>query len=120
MTGPDRLRELAADPVLPVRLWTARNPNVPADAFVRLIVDEDNPVRWNAITNPGVPPAALRHVAALEADRHGDQDFTLRENLAHHPNATAEFRAELIKAGTCRNPASCPEPWYYRNRFHGR
>ncbi|MEU1525364.1 hypothetical protein ABZ413_24515 [Nocardia rhamnosiphila] len=116
-TCPDRLRQLAVDPVRPVRLWAARNPNTPADALTLLVVDEDSSVQWNAIVNPVVPVEALRRVAAIEAARWGNRHLLLRERVVHHPNVTDELRAELINAGTCQRVEWCPKPWFYRNRF---
>ncbi|MTE15339.1 hypothetical protein [Nocardia aurantiaca] len=116
-TTPGRLRQLAVDSVRPVRLWAARNPNTPPDALALLVVDQDGYVRWNAIVNPGVSTEALRRAAEFEAEKFGDEYFSIRERAVHHPNASDELRAELIEAGTCRRPERCPKPWFYRSRF---
>ncbi|WP_426513264.1 hypothetical protein ACPPVO_23165 [Dactylosporangium sp. McL0621] len=41
-TTTERLRQLADDPIRPVRLWAARNPRTPPDALDRLLQDPDS------------------------------------------------------------------------------
>jgi hypothetical protein len=105
-TSADRLRALAADEVRPVRLWVARNPLTPPDALGALARDEDSSVRWNALLHPETPDDALRWLSEREAARSGTKWFLVRQLVVHHPNASAELRADLAAIGAC----VCPQP----------
>jgi hypothetical protein len=106
VTSTDRLRELAADDVRPVRLWTARNENTPADALDRLTQDEDPWVRWNALLHRKTPGSALERLAEIEAAEWGNDWFLARGVIVHHPNTPSALRRQLLDAGACRN---CPD-----------
>ncbi|MFI5846091.1 hypothetical protein ACIA8K_40950 [Catenuloplanes sp. NPDC051500] len=80
-TTEQRLCELAIDPMRPVRLWTARNPNTPPGALDVLIQDEDHSVRNSALFHPRTPAAALERAAQQEAD----EAEAVRHLVAHHP-----------------------------------
>ena len=89
---PHRLRELATDPVRPVRLAVARHPAAPPDALAALLNDEDEEVVATALLNRAVPTEAL--AAHAQAAPQSEMDV-----VAHHPNAPRHLR------GRC----SCPE-----------
>ena len=110
-TSPDRLRELAADPILPVRVWTARNPNTPSDSLASLALGDRT--QWFALHNPGTPAESLRRVARNHYDEWGRQRMPLIELVIHHPNAPDDLRDEYIAVGACANPRYCPSPERY-------
>ena len=99
----ERLRELAADPIRPVRLNVARHPRTPADALGRLLFDVDSTVVWNALLHPGTPTEALIRFAGSATS----SDWTL---LAHHPQAPNDFR------GRCDCPSWCLGSTAFRHK----
>ncbi|MFC4068313.1 hypothetical protein [Actinoplanes subglobosus] len=106
-TTLDRLRELAGDPIRPVRLWTARNPRTPPDALDRLMDDEDSSVEYNALLHHDTPGPALQRTAGREEVRFGDRHLLDRAMIAHHPNTPDDLRRRLLEQGACTCPAWC-------------
>ncbi|GIE78501.1 hypothetical protein Aph02nite_44510 [Actinoplanes philippinensis] len=102
-TTEQRLRELATDPIRPVRLWTARNPNTPPNAVAILLQDADRGVRNEALYHLRAPAAALEVLARREAEAAELPNATThkRHVVAHHPNTPLPLRDELIAAGVC-------------------
>jgi hypothetical protein len=104
-TTEQRLRELAADPMRPVRVWTARNANTPPDALTNLLEDADHSVRSAALYHPRTPAAALALLARQEAEKAEAARLpnatAKRHVVAHHPNTPPQLRDELIAAGVC-------------------
>ncbi|SDS87410.1 hypothetical protein [Actinoplanes derwentensis] len=105
-TTEQRLRELAADPIRPVRVWTARNPNTPPDAVATLLQDADCSVRNEALYHLRTPAVALELLARQEAEeaeaaRLPNTAAKKRHVVAHHPNTPPQLRDELIAAGVC-------------------
>jgi hypothetical protein len=117
-TSHDRLRELAHDIIRPVRLWTARNPNTPPDALIILSADTDSTVQWNVLLNRSTPLQALQAMADGEATDAPAGWFIVRHKVAHHPNASAELRAQLFTAGACQAASSScgHEDMYWASR----
>ncbi|WP_433797892.1 hypothetical protein [Actinoplanes sp. CA-252034] len=105
-TTEQRLRELATDPLRPVRVWTARNPNTPPDVVAILLQDADCSVRNEALYHLRTPAAVLQVLARQEAE---EVEAALLPNgtthkrhvVAHHPNTPPQLRDELIAAGVC-------------------
>ncbi|MEU8658478.1 hypothetical protein AB0C31_17400, partial [Actinoplanes philippinensis] len=105
-TAQQRLRQLATDPIRPVRVWTARNPNTPPDAVAILLQDADCAVRNEALYHLRAPAAALEGLARREAEeaeaaRLPNATTHKRHVVAHHPNMPPPLRDELIAAGVC-------------------
>jgi hypothetical protein len=105
-TTEQRLRELATDPIRPVRVWTARNPKTPPDAVATLLQDADCSVRNEALYHLRTPAAALELLARQEAEEaeaaHLPNATTHKRHVvAHHPNTPPQLRDELIAAGVC-------------------
>ena len=101
-TPADRLRDLAADELRPVRLWVARNPRCPSDALDALARDEDRTVQWNVLLNAGTPAPALWFLADLEkqeAERSSHPWFIVRSKVLAHPNAGWKLKWELLRLG---------------------
>jgi hypothetical protein len=105
-TSRDRLRELARDIIRPVRLWTARNPRTPPDALIILSADTDSTVRWNVLLNRSTPLQALQAMADGEATNAPAGWFIVRHKVAHHPNTSAQLRAQLLTVGACNSASS--------------
>lgn len=114
----DRLRALAGDQVLTVRIWTARSRRTPADALALLAEDPDHTVRHNALLNPNTPDSALRSLAGREARQSGSWSFSHRAVIVHHPNVSEGLRAELVAAGACSCPKRCGQ-WAFLPRERG-
>ncbi len=83
--GAQRLRELARDPVRPVRLLVAQHPATPPDALTGLLADPDEQVVWSALLNRATPAEAL----AAHAAGASELELSL---MAHHPNAPRHLR----------------------------
>ncbi|MFC5754680.1 hypothetical protein [Actinomadura rugatobispora] len=106
-TPPERLHELAEDPLPAVRIAIAKNPQTPPQVLRRLADDEHPTVAWNALLRPQMPETGLRRLAELESRNHGRRNLALREAIAHHPNAPEPLRTELTSTGTCRDAITC-------------
>ncbi|MFI0352517.1 hypothetical protein [Actinomadura sp. 9N407] len=104
---PERLHELVSDPITAVRIALAKNRRTPPEVLRHLADDAHHTVAWNALLNPQMPEAGLRRLADLESRTHGSRNLGDREAVAHHPNAPASLRAEMTRAGTCRQTATC-------------
>ena len=100
---PDLLRQLAQDPIRPVRIAVARNLTTPPDALARLLSDADPHVVWNALLNRATPSDALASLAERA-------DLIERDLIPHHPNAPVELR------GRCRCPGYCHGVSAFRRR----
>ncbi|MEV7230308.1 hypothetical protein AB0M79_25310 [Polymorphospora sp. NPDC051019] len=116
-TSAGRLRELAADEIRPVRVWTARNHNTPADALDPLTRDSDRIVRWIALLHPRTPAHALERIARDHQDPFDIHSSTVRDRIAHHPHTPDGLRQALAQAGACPNCSpTCPEARTYTHR----
>ncbi|WP_405495834.1 hypothetical protein [Streptomyces sp. NBC_00096] len=119
-TTADRLRELAGDEIVPVRLYTAHNFTAPPDVLLRLASDEEIHVRWAVLLNPAADEATLRSLAewerATKADRPGWPPAFVRGLAVHHPGAPAALHAELLAERVCGCPRKCDtrEVWQRR------
>lgn len=101
-TSPDRLRELAWDPIPPVRLWASGNPNMPPDVLDELVRSDET--GW-VLFNPSAPESALRFAAERERQEQGASEHPfiwVRALCYMHPNAGRAFRRELRKQGVKR------------------
>lgn len=115
VTG-DRLRELAGDEIMPVRLYTARSHAAPPDVLLRPACDEDDSVRWCVQLNPVADDAVLRFLVerkrTAEAARCRPPAFSVRRYVVHHPGASPDLRDELLAEGACGCPGFCTlEAW---------
>lgn len=98
-TSPDRLRELAWDPIPPVRLWASGNPKMPPDVLDELV--RLGETGW-ALFNFSSPESALRFAAEREREDQAGSDHPfiwVRAICYMHPKASRGFRRELRKQG---------------------
>ncbi|MFJ3728002.1 hypothetical protein ACIPYQ_36270 [Streptomyces sp. NPDC090045] len=106
----ERLRELAADDIIPVRLYTARSYAAPPDVLLRLASDEEGSVRWCVLLNPVADDPVLRLLAARERAESAGRPtpyLSVRGIIVHHPNASPALHGELLAEGACACPAYC-------------
>lgn len=110
----ERLRELAGDDIVPVRLYTARSFAAPPDVLLRLASDEEGGVRWCVLLNVVADEPVLRLFADREraesAGRPGTPSFSIRRMVVHHPNASPALYGELLAEGACGCPGYCSPP----------
>ncbi|MDX3536497.1 hypothetical protein PV721_19360 [Streptomyces sp. MB09-01] len=108
----ERLHELAADDIIPVRLYTAPSFAAPPAVLLRLASDEEESVRWCVLLNPEADEPVLRRLAEREraesAGHPAAPRFAVRSLIVHHPNASSALHAELLAEGACGCGCGCP------------